>query len=155
MRFRSTSWMHFEPLSLGDSFDAVSAFFVKNPEATLCPVVDFNGKPTGFVSLQAFQRLISNPFGYALNQKKGVSGIMDRNVLVMELSEDAATVFGSIRDKSDLLTNGLILAHEDGIYAGCLNALGVFHALTEIHASMLTELKAEIEERERAERKIR
>ncbi len=147
--------MHFEPLSLGDSFDAVSAFFVKNPEATLCPVVDFNGKPTGFVSLQAFQRLISNPFGYALNQKKGVSGIMDRNVLVMELSEDAATVFGSIRDKSDLLTNGLILAHEDGIYAGCLNALGVFHALTEIHASMLTELKAEIEERERAERKIR
>ena len=31
----------------------------------------------------------------------------------------------------------------------------MFHALTEIHASMLTELKAEIEERERAERKIR
>jgi diguanylate cyclase (GGDEF)-like protein len=147
--------MHFEPLCLGDSFDAVSTFFVSNPEATLCPVVDQRGKPAGFVSLQAFQRLISNPFGYALNQKKSVSGIMDRNLLAMALSADAATVFGSIRDKSDLLTNGLILVHEDGVYAGCLNALGVFHALTEIHASMLTDLKAEIEERERAERKIR
>lgn len=147
--------MHFSPLYVSDSFDAVSAFFVSNPEATLCPIVDRTGKPVGFVSLQAFQRLISNPFGYALNQKKGVAGIMDRNPLVMALSEDAATVFGSIRDKSDLLTNGLILIHEDGVYAGCLNALGVFHALTEIHASMLTDLQAEIEERERAERKIR
>jgi len=142
-------------LSVDDGFDALSAFFVSNPDATLCPIVDHRGHPSGFVSLQAFQRVISNPYGYALNQKKGLGAILDRNPLVMELSDDAATVFSSIRDKSDLLTNGVILVHEDGVYAGCLNALGVFHALTDIHANMLTDLKAEIEERERAEQTVR
>lgn len=142
-------------MSVDDGFDALSAFFVSNPDATLCPIVDHRGHPSGFVSLQAFQRVISNPYGYALNQKKGLGAILDRNPLVMELSDDAATVFSSIRDKSDLLTNGVILVHEDGVYAGCLNALGVFHALTDIHANMLTDLKAEIEERERAEQTVR
>ena len=142
-------------MSVDDGFDALSAFFVNNPDATLCPIVDHRGHPSGFVSLQAFQRVISNPYGYALNQKKGLGAILDRNPLVMELSDDAATVFSSIRDKSDLLTNGVILVHEDGVYAGCLNALGVFHALTDIHANMLTDLKAEIEERERAEQTVR
>lgn len=142
-------------MSVDDGFDALSAFFVNNPDATLCPIVDHRGHPSGSVSLQAFQRVISNPYGYALNQKKGLGAILDRNPLVMELSDDAATVFSSIRDKSDLLTNGVILVHEDGVYAGCLNALGVFHALTDIHAIMLTDLKAEIEERERAEQTVR
>ncbi len=155
MKFRSTSWMHFPPLSVDDSFDALSAFFVNNPEATLCPVVDRLGRPVAFVSLQAFQRLISNPYGYALNQKKGLRGVLDHNPLVLDMNEDAASVFGNIRDKSELLTNGVILVHEDGVYAGCLNALGVFHALTEIHANMLADLQGEIQERERAEQKIR
>ncbi|WP_370171815.1 MULTISPECIES: putative bifunctional diguanylate cyclase/phosphodiesterase [Hyphomonas] len=155
MKFRSTSWKHFPPLSVDDSFDALSAFFVSNPEATLCPVVDRRGRPNGFVSLQAFQRIISNPYGYALNQKRGLAAILDRNPLVLELNDDTASVFSSIRDKSDLLTNGLILVHDDGVYAGCLNALGVFHALTEIHANMLSDLKAEIVERERAEQTVR
>ena len=155
MRFRSTSWLHMPALSLDASFDALSQFFIVESEATLCPVLDSDRRPIGCISLQSFQRLISTPYGYSLNQKKGVLGLMDPDPFVARLSDDAARVFHSVEDKSRLLRDGLILVHDDGTYAGCLNALGVFHALNSIHTKMLRDLEAEISERERAERKVR
>lgn len=155
MKFRSTSWLHMPALSLGASFDDLSKFFMMEKDATLCAVLDYDRKPIGFVSLQAFQRLISTPYGYSLNQKKGVLGVMDPDPFVVRLSDSTADVFNAVTDKSNLLRDGLILVHDDGTYAGCLNALGVFHAVNHIHTTMLQDLQAEIRERERAERQIR
>ena len=155
MKFRSTSWLHMPALSFGASFDELSQFFMAEPDATLCAVLDYDRRPIGYVSLQAFQRLISTPYGYSLNQKKGVLGVMDPDPFVAQLSDNTAEVFNAVADKSSLLRDGLILVHDDGTYAGCLNAIGVFHALNQIHATMLQDLEAQIRERERAERQIR
>ena len=142
-------------LPLAASFDELSQFFMARQEATLCAILDYDRRPIGSVSLQDFQRLISTPYGYSLNQKKGVLGVMKPEPFMTRLSDDTADVFNAVSDKSRLLRDGLILVHDDGTYAGCLNALGVFHALNDIHTTMLQELEAEIRERERAERKIR
>ena len=155
MRFRSTSWLHLPALPLSASFDELSQFFMLEPEATLCAVLDYERRPIGYISLQTFQRLISTPYGYSLNQKKGVLGVMDHEPFIARLSDNAAAVFHAVADKSRLLRDGLILVHDDGTYAGCLNALGVFNALNHIHTTMLQNLEAQIQERERAERQIR
>lgn len=148
MRFRTTAWKYVSGLPREASFDDLARFFAAEPDATLCPVLDHAHRPVGYIPLQLFQRLISSPYGHALNYKKTVADLMRPDPFIARLSDDPASVFLGVQDTSDLLTHGLILIHEDGTYFGCLNALGVFHAMSSIHANMLKDLESQIEERE-------
>ena len=155
MKFSDTDWVEYPTLPLSAGWTDLVDFFRENDAATFCAIVDSDAYPIGIVSLQKYQQLISSPYGHALNQRKGVLELMNADFVHASLTDNPEVVFAGITDTAQLLNSGLVLTDDRGCYAGGLNARAVFVCLNQIHARVLSSLKAQIAEREEIERQIR
>ncbi|GAB5457250.1 MAG: hypothetical protein Hens3KO_02800 [Henriciella sp.] len=155
MLFSESPILMLPALTMSASFSDLVAFFRSHPSASLCPVVDFDRRPIGYVALSQFQQMVASPYGHALNEKKGVMGNLNTDVIIVALKDDAKTIFRELSDQKSVLSHGLVIVDQTGAYVGCLNSLGVFDVINRLHARMLSELEAEIVVRERAEREIK
>ena len=155
MLFIETPFVKYQPLSPASPFNELVEFFRRYPQASLCPVTDVSGRPVGYVSLRAYQKVAFSPFGQALNHHKGITSLISQAQHVASLTDEVREMFNTVSDKTELLSAGLLLVNGDGNYVGCLNARGVFDALNSVHANMLRDLKSQIQERERAEFQIK
>lgn len=155
MQFSESPILKHPALRISAEFSDVIAFFRTHLEASLCPVVDYDRRPIGYIALSKFQRMVASPYGHALNEKKGVIGTMDSSPMIVSLDDDAATIFRDLSDQKVVLSHGLIVVDDMGCYVGSLSALGVFETINRVHTSTLTDLEAEIVVRERAEREIK
>ncbi|MDJ0919793.1 MAG: EAL domain-containing protein [Henriciella sp.] len=155
MKFSSTPLREMKPLGLSASFTELVAFFQSYPDASLCPVVDYDGCPVGYVPLSDFQRTVASPFGHALNEKKGVIGMMRDAPTIVRLNDDVAEAFQSLEDRVNVLNSGLIVVDAQARYHGCLNAVDVFISMTQLHTEMLRQLKEEVGTRKQAENELK
>ncbi|MEL7284310.1 MAG: EAL domain-containing protein [Pseudomonadota bacterium] len=155
MLFRESDWEAYPALPRTARWGDLVDFFHRQKQATFCAIVDADRLPIGIITLRKYQQMIATPYGHALNHRKGVADLMQRNFHLGELDADIEETFSSFSNPTEVLGHGLVLVDQHKRFMGGLNAVSVLKCMTDIHAQVQTRLRAQICERERVERQIR
>lgn len=138
-----------EPFSPDTLFREVAERFQKQPHLRAIPIVH-NDQAIGVVRQHEFLKLLASPFSHSLYSLRPISGLFDKNMIVVEQSTLLERVSQMVTDAGDANQQDFVIVDEQQHYRGMGNILDLLKAITDIqirnarHANPLTGLPGNV-----------
>jgi serine phosphatase RsbU (regulator of sigma subunit) len=128
----------------GTTNERVMQFFAEHPEQEVAAVVE-GGRPTGLLGRHAFMETWARPFQRDLWGRRACELLMDRNPLVVEVSDPLPVLAArAVQAGARVLRDGFV-AVRNGTYVGVGTGFAILEASAALEAARASQIVANVE----------